>query len=143
LDTLVGWAFVSNFSLDGDSFRPMIDYLGYCVGFAIAGFGLSSIFRNQAGAIVAVLVWPLVIEPIIYNILRAIAQTSNAGIGDLANLLPASSGRRTMFRPYDLFSSLGDSDLTVWGLGASTVVYWAGVAIVAVVGSILFVTRDA
>ena len=36
----------------------------YSVGFGIAGLSLAAVFRNQAGAIVTALVWPLVIEVI-------------------------------------------------------------------------------
>ena len=119
----------------------MFEYWGYCLGFTLAGFGLAAIFRNQTGAIVTVLVWPLVLEPIINGVLSAIAQASHPSVGKFTNLLPASAGRRAMFAPYDALAGFGVID--VWGVAASTIVYWLGVMALVIAGSFLFVTRDA
>ncbi|MBA2699678.1 MAG: hypothetical protein H0U61_13075 [Nocardioidaceae bacterium] len=141
----LAWLFVDGISLDGDSLRPMVFFILYCVGFSLAGLMLSAITRNQVGSIVTVLVWPLVLEPIVFAILRATALSgSDIGLGKLANLLPASAGRRTMFRPFELFANLDvSSETTIWGLGASTVVFWVGIAILLVAGGTLFIRRDA
>lgn len=145
LNFLIAWLFVDSAGLDGDSVRPMAFFVLYCVGFALAGYALSTIFRNQVGAIVAVLVWPLVLEPIVFTILRAtLLSGSGAGIGKVANLLPASAGRRTLFRPYEVFSDFDlSAQSTVWGLGASSAVFWIGVLGLVAAGTALFVTRDA
>lgn len=145
LNAAIAWLFVDGMSLDGDSLRPLLFFILYCVGFGLAGLMLSALTRNQVGSIVAVLVWPLVLEPIVFAILRATALSgSDIGIGKLANLLPASAGRRTMFRPFELFANLDvSSETTIWGLGASTAVFWSGIAILVAIGGTLFLRRDA
>jgi ABC-2 type transport system permease protein len=142
IDMVIGWLFMGSFTLGSGTVRPVLAYLFYCEGFAIAGLALASVFRNQTGAIVAVLVWPFVIEPIVYGILAVISQRSNASIGQFTNLLPASAGRRTMFDPYSVWSGLGGS-VDTWGLAASFAVFAVGVVAALVAGSVLFVTRDA
>jgi hypothetical protein len=142
VDIVIGWLFFDSFSLGSGTIRPVLAYLFYCEGFAVAGLGLASVFRNQTGAIVAVLVWPFVIEPIVYGILAVISQRSNASVGKLTNLLPASAGRRTMFDPYSVWSGLGGS-VDTWGLAASFIVFSIGVIAALVAGSVLFVSRDA
>lgn len=145
LNMILAWLFVSGATIDGGLWRPCVMYILYCVAFALVGLGLSAVYRNQVGSIVTVLVWPLVLEPIIFGIIRATALGGgDIGLGKVANLLPASAGRRTMFRPYDLFSDLDVSDTTnIWGLSASTLVFWVGVAAVVAIGSVLFIKRDA
>jgi ABC-2 type transport system permease protein len=121
--------------------RPVFAYWSYSLGFGLAGFGLTAIFRNQTGAMVLVLIWPFVLEPIINGVLFALSQTSE-GIGTLTNLLPAAAGRRSMFDPYvDLAGGFGELD--TWGLGASFLVFWLGVLVLVVAGSVLFIRRDA
>lgn len=120
--------------------RPVLAYWSYCTGFGLAGFGLAAIFRNQTGAMVVALVWPFVLEPIVNGVLQALSQSMD-GFGDLANLLPAAAGRRTMFDPYVTFAGFGELD--TWGLGASFVVFWTGVVVLLVLGSALFIRRDA
>ncbi len=141
LDLAVAWLFMRDPELSSEAVRPIINYWGYCVGFALAGLGLAAFFRNQTGAIVAVLVWPYVIEPILYVVLGTIGEASNAGIGKLTNLLPSSAGRRSIFDPYELAGFAGAFD--VWGVGASTLVFWVGIAIVTAAGVASFITRDA
>lgn len=142
LGMVIAWLFMNQVSLGTQTVRPVLAYLFYCEGFAIAGLGLASVFRNQTGAIVVVLVWPYVIEPIIYGILAVISQRSNAGAGKLTNLLPASAGRRTIFDPYDVWAGFGGS-VDTWGLASAFVVFAIGVLAALVAGSVLFVTRDA
>ena len=145
LNFLLAWLLVDGTRLDADSLRPLVFYVLYCVGFALAGFSLAAIFRSQVGAIVTVLVWPLVLEPIVFGILRAtLLSGSDAGIGKVVNLLPASAGRRMMFRPYEIFSDLDVSAQSdIWGLAASSSVFWIGVAALVAGGSALFIARDA
>lgn len=141
LDLAMAWLFMSNPTLSSDAIRPIVNYWGYCVGFALAGLSLSAVFRNQTGAIVAVLVWPYVIEPIIYGVLGAIGSSSDAGIIRLTNLLPSSAGRRSIFDPYELAGFGGAID--TWGVGASTLVFWVGILIVTAAGVASFINRDA
>jgi ABC-2 type transport system permease protein len=146
VNSLLVWLFVDSAHLDGASVRPMLFFVLYCIGFGLAGFGLSAILRNQTGSIVAVLVWPLVLEPIVFAILRATSLSGSdaAGLGKIANFLPASAGRRTIFRPYEIFSDLDVSaQTTIWGLAPSTIVFWVGIAVLVVAGSTLFIKRDA
>lgn len=142
LNAAITGVFMDSPNFTSEVWRPVLNYLGYNSGFAIAGFALSAIFRNQTGALVAVLTWPLVIEPIIYGVLTGIAQASNASIGKLTNFLPASAGRRSMFDPYDL-QFVGFGEIDVWGVGASTLMFWVGIIIVLVAGCVLFIKRDA
>ncbi len=133
---------MDNPNFSSEAWRPVLNYAGYCSGFALAGYALSAIFRNQVGAIVTVLLWPLVAEPILYGIAVGIAQASNTGLGKLTNLLPASAGRRSMFDPYDLSVGYG-TDISVWGIGTSTFVFWLGVLLVMAAGCTAFIKRDA
>jgi ABC-2 type transport system permease protein len=142
IDVVIAWLFMDHVSLGSSTVRPVLAYLFYCEGFAVVGLGLASVFRNQTGALVAVLVWPYVIEPILYGILAVIANSSNAGVGKLTNLLPASAGRRTMFDPYDVWSGYNGT-VDTWGLGPSFLVFGAGIVVCLVGGSVLFITRDA
>ena len=142
IDIVIAWLFMDHLSLGSETVRPVFAYLCYCEGFAIAGLGLSAVFRNQTGAIVAVLVWPYVVEPIVFGIMAVISRSSNAGIGKLTNLLPASAGRRTMFDPYSVWAGFG-GQIDSWGLPASFVVFALGVLVALVAGSVLFITRDA
>ncbi|MBA2573860.1 MAG: hypothetical protein H0V02_03610 [Nocardioidaceae bacterium] len=141
LDLGITWLFLDGPDFEAAAWRPIVNYFGYCLGFALAGFGLAAILRSQVGALVAVLVWPLVLEPIAYGILNFIGESTNAGVGKLANLLPASAGRRAMFDPYDIFAGFGALD--TWGIAASVVVFWAAVLGLVLAGSALFIKRDA
>lgn len=141
LDLGITWLFLDGPDFEAAAWRPIVNYFGYCLGFALAGFGLAAILRSQVGALVAVLVWPLVLEPIAYGILTFIGESTNAGVGKLANLLPASAGRRAMFDPYDIFAGFGALD--TWGIAASVVVFWAAVLGLVLAGSALFIKRDA
>lgn len=142
LNALVAATLMDNANFGAESLRPSLGYVAYCAGFGLAGFGLAAIFRNQTGAIVAVLVWPYIIEPIVFTLLRALGRASATNWEAIANLLPASAGRRTMFDPYEIFADF-DGATGTWGLGASAVVFWVGVLAVVVCGSVLFVKRDA
>jgi ABC-type transport system involved in multi-copper enzyme maturation permease subunit len=139
----LGWLFLTDFELGSEAFRPIVNFVLYNVGFGIAGFALAAVFRNLAGALVAVLVYPFVLESFGYNIVRII----HRGTFDrVANLFPASAGRRTIFSPYDVFANPDtgtDVILHVWGLAASTAVYWCGLLILLGVALGLFLKRDA
>jgi ABC-2 type transport system permease protein len=140
----ITWLFLDQTNFSSTLVRPLALYGLYCLGFAVAGFSLAAVLRNMTGAIVAVLTYPLVVEPIIYGIAVAIGQSSSRGVGKLTNLMPAAAGRRMMFDPYDVFAGFGaDLGLDVWGVGAAVFVYVIGVLIVLAAGSALFITRDA
>jgi ABC-2 type transport system permease protein len=140
---LVALLLVSRASLDSGALRPLLFYVLYAVGFALAGMYLATILRSQVGAIVTVLVWPMALEPIVFAILRFAGRATDVGLGKFANLLPASAGRRSMFRPYDLFANLDVSLATIWSLPVSTIVFWCGIALLVASGCYLFFTRDA
>lgn len=141
LNYAVAALFMSDPQFSSDAVRPLINFWGYCVGFALAGLSLSAIFRNQTGAIVTVLVWPYVIEPILYGVIGVIGRR-NATIGNLTNLFPTSAGRRSIFDPYSLMAGYGGV-IDTWGVGASTLVFWIGVLIVVSAGVASFLRRDA
>lgn len=142
LNLAVAGLFVSDPQFTSDAIRPVVNYWGYCVGFTLAGLSLSAVFRNQTGAIVAVLVWPYVIEPIIYGVLGAIGERSHPEIGRITNLLPTSAGRRSIFDPYELLAGFGGA-IDTWGVAASVLVFWVGVLILLGAGVTLFIRRDA
>ncbi len=140
----IGALFLDSFSLKGQSVRPIVNFVLYNVAFGLAGMSLAVIFRNLAGALVGVLVYPFVLEPLAYNILR-IVHIGN--VDRAANLFPAAAGRRTIFSPYELFANPAVNDpgttLHVWGLTASTLVFWCGIAVSVAAALALFLTRDA
>jgi ABC-2 type transport system permease protein len=143
VNTAMGSLFLDGFTISHEALRPVLNFVLYNLGFGIAGFGLAALFRNLAGALVGVLVYPFVIEPIGYNILRIVRFGT---LDRLANLFPASAGRRTIYSPYGLFSNpVTDSDVTlhVWGLAASTAVFWCGLLVLTAVALGLFLKRDA
>jgi len=142
LGMAITWLLLDNPQFGSHLVRPLLNYTGYCVGFAVAGMALAALLRNQTGAIVAALTWPLVVEPIIYGVSVAISEATGGGIGKLTNLLPSSAGRRAMYDPYEVFVGFGNSDV-VWSLGASVIVFWLGVLIVLTAGATSFIKRDA
>lgn len=140
--------FMGRFSFTSLSIRPMIDFALYNLAFGWVGMALAMILRSLAGALIAILTWPFAIEPILFNILRAVTKLGN--LSKLANFLPASAARRTMFSPYEFFANgIGQSGndtlggFNVWGLIPSTIVMWCGVLITLCTGLALFVRRDA
>jgi ABC-2 type transport system permease protein len=143
LDLVIGVLLFTGFTLGSEAIRPIVNLILYSVGFGIAGFALAAVLRNLAGALVAALVYPFVVEPIGYNIVRFV----QAGTIDrLANLAPAAAGRRTIFLPYQDFASPdtdGTIELHVWGLAASTAVFWCGLLILLGVALVMFLRRDA
>lgn len=143
VDLFIAWAFLDQGNFTSGLTRPLVTYGLYCVGFAVAGFGLAACLRNMTGAIVAVLTYPLVVEPILYGITVAIGTSTSAGIGKVTNLMPAAAGRRMLFDPYDVFAGFGGTDLDVWSVSAATVVFLVGVLIVLGAGFASFITRDA
>lgn len=142
LSMAITWVFLDDPQWGSHLARPLLNYTGYCVGFAVTGMGLAALLRNQTGAIVAALTWPLVVEPIIYGVSVAIGEATGGGLGKLTNLLPASAGRRALFDPYEAFAGFGSS-VDVWSVSAAVVVFWMGVGVALVAGVTSFVTRDA
>ncbi len=141
LDLLVAWALLDPMALSWQMWRPLTAYLGYCVGFALAGLGLALAWRRRVLAAIVALGWALVVEPILNSLLTAWAVPHGpAPVVWVTNLLPASAGRRTMFSPYEMFAGL-DSGIAVWGVGASAAVFFAWVLLVAVGGSVLSLRR--
>ncbi len=143
VNLFITWLFLDQTNFDSGMLRPILCYALYCVGFAIAGFGLTALLRNMTGAIVAVLTYPLVVEPIVYGITVAIGSNNNPGVGKLTNLLPAAAGRRMMFDPYDIFAGFGQTNIDVWGIGAAIAVFVIGVLITLAAGITSFIQRDA
>lgn len=139
-----GAIFLDKFSLGGSTIRPIIDFVLYNVAFGLAGFGWAAILRNLAGALVAVLVYPFVLEPIAFNVFRLVHV---GGFNQATNFMPAAAGRRTIFSPYEIFANpltnTGADALRVWDVAASTLVFWGGMSLMLVVALTLFLRRDA
>ena len=145
--TLVVNLLITSLFLDQTNFssgmlRPMALYGLYCLGFAIAGFGITAALRHMTGGIVAVLVYPLVIEPIVYGVMVGIGQSTSPSVGKLTNLLPASAGRRMLFDPYETFAGFG-TQIDVWSISAAVVVFVVGCVICLGAGIASFILRDA
>lgn len=140
----MGALLLDGFSLGRANIRPILDFMLYNVAFGISGFALAAILRNLAGALVAVLVYPFVVEPIAFSVVRFVHL---GNVGRLANLLPAAAGRRTLFSPYEIYANpISDSStriVQVWGLAASTLVFWCGILLTVAVALALFLRRDA
>jgi ABC-type transport system involved in multi-copper enzyme maturation permease subunit len=142
LNIVIAFLLMDQVSLGSDSVRPVLAYLLYCEGFAIAGLGLAALLRNQTGAMVAVLVWPFVLEPVFYAVLALVTEATDSDLATLTNFLPAAAGRRTLFDPYSLWAGYGGS-IDTWGLGLSFLVFVVGVAAAAAAGAASFISRDA
>jgi ABC-2 type transport system permease protein len=89
----------------------------------LCGLGLGAIIRATAGAITFLIVWPVVVEPILYGFVHAIRKW-----------LPFNAGSRLVS------TSRGDEGLSPWAGGA----FFAGfVLLLVAVGTALVVRRDA
>lgn len=142
LNTLLATIMLDSFSLTGQSLRPLLNYVLFSIAFSWAGMGLAAILRSQVGAMVITLVWPLVIEQIVFNVARF---ATSLNLGWLANLMPVAAGRRSIFSPYEILANPpGLAEGTrVSGLEASTLVFWLGIAIVLAAAATSFLKRDA
>jgi ABC-2 type transport system permease protein len=142
LNTLLAMVMLENFNLGGSILRPLLNYVLFSLGFAWSGMALAAILRSQVGAMVVALVWPLVLEQIIFNVTRF---ATSLHLGWLANLMPAAAGRRSIFSPYETLANpvSFDQDTHVWGLGPSMLVFWVGIAVVISGAAASFLKRDA
>jgi len=129
LSLLVGGAILSSrgagldLSVEG-AWRVIIGTWLLAPGYALAGFGIGMILRQPIGAIVAVLAWPMVIEPIVVAFLRT----------SVGRWMPYNAGSQVVER-------VGDPDLfSPWGGFA----YFCAFALVlCLVGGVMVSRRDA
>lgn len=129
LSLLVGGAILSSrgvgldLSVEG-AWRVLVGTWLLAPGYALAGFGIGMILRQPIGSIVAVLAWPMVIEPIVVAFLRS----------SVGRWMPYNAGSQVVER-------VGDPDLlSPWGGFA----YFCAVAVLlCLVGGVMVSRRDA
>lgn len=140
ISALLGMLWLSDDGIDFTTYAVagvMLKATAYSLLFTWAATALTSILRQQAAALVLMLMWPLAIENIITLILNAAP-----GLDDLAPLtrfLPYNAGAR-MLGVRDVTESLFGTPLTPW----AGFIIFGGFAALLMAGSIvLFQKRDA
>jgi len=121
----------ASLSLSGqtEARAALIGVVAFAVIVSLLGFGLGMVIRNTPAAVAVLILWPLVIENIIFLILSA------AGVNNPRKFLPYTSG-----------FGLGSPDpATHEGLGriAGGVYFGVVTAAVAAIGAIVTARRDA
>jgi ABC-type transport system involved in multi-copper enzyme maturation permease subunit len=101
---------------DGVNPRLWIGSIGYIVAFALVGLAFAGLFRSMPGAIVTLIVMPLIAENLIHGLLTIHALKSIRWIG---KILPFSNGSQIMSYPTH------DDN----GLAGQLVGPWAGASI--------------
>lgn len=109
----------------------------YSLLFTWAATALTSILRQQAAALVLMLLWPLAIENIITVILNVIPRLDD--IAELTRFFPYDAGAR-MLGVRDITGTLFGNPLTPW---AGFIVFGGFAAILMVASIVLFQKRDA
>lgn len=111
--------------------------VAYTVLFTWVAMSVASLVRNQAGAIVIVLVWPLVIENLVQAVFFIVEPLRDSG--DLLRFLPFEAGK-AMLSGFDVEVGLFGDPLTPW---AGFIVFGAFTAALMGASLILFHKRDA
>ena len=138
------WGFVSgsdvNFSLTVSGVpRVMLGYVIYVVMFTLIGLGVAAIVRNQAGAIVIMLVVPLVLETVL-RLVIVVPDMFNS-IQGVVQFLPFDAGNQMyVLFPVDFSAPIGPLPLDPLPGGVVMSVF---MLLVLAVGGGLFVVRDA
>lgn len=130
--------FVDGATLGGRVPVVMIGYVVYTVMFALFGFAMAGLIRNQGAAIALILVIPYVVENVFSLSLAA------AGLEGVSRFLPFDAGKQlVLYLPFgeDVRELLfGIQPLGALGGGAVFAVF---VAVLLALTSALFVVRDA
>lgn len=138
------WGFVSgsdvNFSLTVSGVpRVMLGYVIYVVMFTLIGLGVAAIVRNQAGAIVIMLVVPLVLETVL-RLVIVVPDMFNS-IQGVVQFFPFDAGNQMyVLFPVDFSAPIGPLPLDPLPGGVVMSVF---MLLVLAVGGGLFVVRDA
>jgi len=138
------WGYVNgsevNFSMTaGDVPRVMLGYVVYVVMFTLIGLGVAAIVRNQAGAIVIMLVVPLVLETVL-RLVIVVPDMFN-GIQGVVQFFPFDAGNQMyVLFPVDFSSPIGPVPLDPLPGGVVMSVF---MLLILALGGGLFVVRDA
>jgi ABC-2 type transport system permease protein len=138
------WGFVSgsdvNFSLTVSGVpRVMLGYVIYVVMFTLIGLGVAAIVRNQAGAIVIMLVVPLVLETVL-RLVIVVPDMFNS-IQGVVRFFPFDAGNQMyVLFPVDFSAPIGPLPLDPLPGGVVMSVF---MLVILALGGGLFVVRDA
>jgi ABC-2 type transport system permease protein len=137
----VGWAVIgdrwSPTLLDGaGTLRALGGFVALVVLTALLGVALAGMFRNVAAALVVLLVLPLLVEPVLDQVLRLDAM---AGFADAGRFMPFTAAQR-------MIAVAGDGSghaFTPLGPLAGGLTFLAFVAVLGALAAALFKLRDA
>lgn len=122
---------------DGVNGRLWIGSLGYIVVFALIGLALAGLFRSMPGAIVTLIVMPLIAENLIHGLLTIHALRSIRGLG---KVLPFSAGAQIMSYPSPDGNGLAGQLVGPW---AGAFIFIGFLCILMALAWTLFERRDA
>ena len=135
-----GWLWLRD---DGVSFATyalwgtVLKCVTYTVMFTWVAMAVTSLVRNQTGAIVIMLVWPLVIENVVQVVFAIVPPLRDAG--ELLRFLPFEAGK-AMLSGTDVTVDLFGDPLTPW---AGFIVFGLYAAALMAASYVLFRKRDA
>jgi len=135
-----GWLWLRD---DGVSFatydvwRTIFKCLTYTVMFTWVAMAVASLVRSQTGAIVIMLVWPLVIENVLEGVFFLVPPLRD--VGELLRFLPFEAGK-AMLSGLDVTGDMFGDPLTPW---AGFIVFGLFAAALMSASFALFHTRDA
>lgn len=135
-----GWLWLRDDSLSFATYAvvgTILKCAAYTVLFTWIAMAVASILRSQTGAIVIMLVWPLVIENIFRGVFVFVPQLQDAS--DLLRFLPFEAGK-AMLSGLDVTVGMFGDPLTPWG---GLLVFGAYAAALMTASFALFSRRDA
>ena len=136
----IGWLWLRD---DGVSFATyallgtIFKCVTYTVMFTWVAMAVTSLVRNQTGAIVIMLVWPLVIENVVQVVFAIVPPLREAG--DLLRFLPFEAGK-SMLSGLDVTGDFFGDPLTPW---AGFLVFGIYAVVLMAASYLLFLKRDA
>ena len=116
------------FELIGNDGRIILSFFLLIAVVSLFGLSLGLIFKSGPGAISAVLLWPTIVETMIFGLLSAVT------FNNFFNWAPIQNG-------FQLVSESQSGDNNSWS--TSALVFCGFVAVFVVVGATLFTKRDA
>ncbi|HSE71744.1 MAG TPA: ABC transporter permease [Nocardioidaceae bacterium] len=140
LSALAGWVWLADNGIgfaNLDVARVIGKSAGYAVLFAWTATALASLLRNQAAALVLVLLWPLVVENVITLILSVAPATRD--LAAATRFLPFNAGAQIL-STRDVTGPLFGEPLTPW---AGVLVFGGFTAALMAASLVLFRKRDA
>lgn len=140
VSALVGWMWLNDDGVDFTTYdvgRVIVKSTVYSLLFTWVATAFTSIIRQQAAALVLMLLWPLAIENILTLILNVAPGLE--GLAPLTRFFPYNAGSR-MLGVRDVTGSLFGDPLSPW---AGFIVFGAFAAVLMAASIVLFQKRDA